>query len=111
MANGTRVAEGNTIPHTPGSALTAGDVVVQSNLVGVADVDIAAGELGALSVSGIYQLPRIASVITALPIGTLLYWNIASQEVRATAGGGFYIGKSIEVSPKITSTILVRLSQ
>ena len=106
-----KISKGDHIPHTPGSNLDAGAIVTLTNMIGIADTPISAGELGALSVSGIYQLPRIASVITALPIGTLLYWNIASQEVRATAGGGFYIGKSIEVSPKITSTILVRLSQ
>ena len=94
MANGTRVAEGNTIPHTPGSALTAGDVVVQSNLVGVADVDIAAGELGALSVSGIYELPKNTS--QAFSVGQLLYWNDTANELTTTASGNTLVGKCTE---------------
>ena len=44
------IQEGKNVDYTPGSAVTAGDVVVQGDLVGVAKLDIAANRQGALAV-------------------------------------------------------------
>ena len=42
MATATFRHEGASIDYTPGSAISAGDVIVQGELVGVAKLDIAA---------------------------------------------------------------------
>jgi len=39
-----------SIDYTPGSEVTAGDVVVQNELIGVAVADIAASEKGSLQI-------------------------------------------------------------
>ena len=106
-----RISAGNRIPHTPGSDLVAGSIVTFSQLIGIADAAIAAGELGALSISGVYDLPRIGSLLTALPAGSPLYWHISAEEVRTTPSGAFFIGYSIELSPKFATRILTLLRQ
>ena len=60
MAQAEFVQEGSAIDYTPGSAVTAGDVVVQSDLVGIAKLDIAANALGALAVAGVFDVAKEA---------------------------------------------------
>lgn len=81
----TFVSEGRTIDHTPGSAVSAGDVVVQGPLVGVATRDIAASALGALAVEGIFDVAMAAVTITA---GAAIYWDADGDPVGGTAGTG-----------------------
>lgn len=47
-----REKSGLRVDYTPGGAVDAGDVVVLSNMVGIAELDIAASALGALSIVG-----------------------------------------------------------
>jgi len=53
----TFVHDGNTIDYTPATDVAAGDVVVQGELIGVAKVPIPADKLGALAVTGVFDLP------------------------------------------------------
>jgi len=46
MATATFIHDGNAIDYTPGSDVSAGDVVVQGELVGVTKRDIPANTLG-----------------------------------------------------------------
>jgi predicted RecA/RadA family phage recombinase len=82
------VQQGLSIDYTPGSAVAAGDVVVQGKLVGVAKLDIAANVLGALTVLGIFDGVKDASDITA--VGTALYWDADGNPVGGEAGTGAY---------------------
>lgn len=49
-------AEGDDLDYTPGSALTAGDVVDLGDMVGIVIRDIAANELGALRIKGVFDV-------------------------------------------------------
>lgn len=55
----TKYQTGNMIDYTPDAAVTAGDVVDLSGstncLIGIADNDIAASTLGALTIKGVYK--------------------------------------------------------
>lgn len=82
---GKFLQEGNVIDHTPGSAVGAGDVVVQNSLVGIAKVDIAANALGALAVSGIFDVVKVTGGITA---GVACYWDATGDPVGGTSGTG-----------------------
>lgn len=44
-----------------GADIASGDVVVMGSLVGVAITDIADGELGAVSVEGVWRLPKVTT--------------------------------------------------
>lgn len=85
MAKAVRRDDGANIDYTPGSAVTAGDVIVLGDLVAVAEVDIAAGELGALALNGTFRVAKITGAIT---VGAKVYWNPTGDPVGGTAGSG-----------------------
>ena len=60
------------IDYTPGSAVTAGDVIVLGSVVAIATQDIAASVLGSLALEGVFKVPKITG---ANAVGTLIYWN------------------------------------
>ena len=81
MATAQFIHDGNSIDYTPGADVSAGDVVVQGELVGIAKLDIAANTLGALAVAGVFDLPKTAGVGEAITIGSKVYWDVA--DIRA----------------------------
>ena len=85
MTQARFVHDGSSVDYTPGSALTAGDVVVQGTLVGIAKVDVAAGALGALAVLGVFDVAKAAVAFTP---GAAVYWDADGNPVGGTAGTG-----------------------
>jgi predicted RecA/RadA family phage recombinase len=81
----TYIQEGEVINYTPGSAVVAGQVVVQNNLVGIALAPIAANAVGALAVSGIFDVDQNAEII---PAGSGVYWDADGTSVSGVAGAG-----------------------
>jgi len=79
------IQDGREIDYTPSSAVVAGQVVVQANLVGIAKQAIAANVLGALSVAGIFDVAQAAEII---PAGSPVYWDADGNPVGGTAGTG-----------------------
>lgn len=87
------------VDHTPGSAVTGGDVVVVGNVPMVAANDIAANELGALGAEGgVYRMPKTAGSGTAIGAGVKVYWDAGSKVVTTTAGGNKLFGYTTEAS-------------
>ncbi len=72
------IKDGKTIPHTPGSDVTAGDVIVLGEKVTVAKHDIPTGALGAVSAEGTFDFPKTA--VTVYDIGAKVFWDVADQE-------------------------------
>ena len=81
----TFVQAGESIDHTPVSAVVAGQVVVQGSMIGVAKTPIAAAALGALAVKGIFDVVK-ANEQQAL--GAALYWDADGNPYGGTAGTG-----------------------
>jgi len=79
--------EGLMIDYTPSSAVTAGDVIVQGELVGIATHDIAANALGAIAVEGVFQMVKLTGDggITA---GAIVYWDVADGAVTTDSDTG-----------------------
>ena len=111
MATARFVHDGNAIDYTPGSAVTAGDVVVQGELVGVAKLDIAASALGALAVTGVFDFPKATGAGTAITAGANCYWDAANSRATTTATGNKLIGKVVAAAADADDTVRVRLSQ
>lgn len=101
------VQKGNAIDYRPASAVTAGDVIVQGNLVGIARLYIPAETLGALAVSGVYE---IAKASEAISIGTVLYWDDTAKNVTATAANNTYIGKAVSAAESADTAVCVLLN-
>lgn len=92
------------VDYTPGAAVTAGDVVVQNNLPCVAHVDIANGELGALSVGGgVYLCTGDA----AISVGKKVYWDDTNNKVTETATGNKGFGWTVSACSGDGSTCRV----
>lgn len=84
MPTASYVAPGNKLDYTPGSAVDAGDVVVLGSCVCVADDDIAANTLGAVSCSGVWRLPCHSGATAAQ--GALINWYATSSIAHASTG-------------------------
>lgn len=100
------------IDYTPGSAVTAGDVIVQSDLVAIAPLDIAASALGSLAVQGVWDMPcDAAGTGTAIAAGDKLYWDAINEIVSLSSGVGKYCGKAVSAVAATGTTCRVMLNQ
>ena len=105
------VQRGDAIDHTPEADVAAGDVVVMSGkLIGVAKLDIKAGEHGALALTGVYEMPKAAG--TAFGLGAEVGWNAAERQVVAAgSSGSVRIGHAVAPAEEAGLLVLVRLCQ
>ena len=100
--------EGDFVDYTPGAAVSAGEVVVQGTMVGVATKDIAASTRGALRVGGVFDFAKGSGAITA---GALVYWNDTANQATTTASGNKLIGPAVEAAADGDSTVRALLAQ
>ena len=115
MATARFIHDGKSIDYTPGTAVSAGDVVVQGELVGIAKLDMAAGQLGALAVTGVFDVAKAAGAGTDIAVGAKLYWNATDKRVETTSGdpAGTHktLGKAVRAAATTDATVRVRLEQ
>ena len=113
MAQVVFIQDGAAVDYRPGAAVTAGDVVVQGDLIGVAKQDIAANALGALAVEGVFDFPKASGVGTAISVGAIVYWDDAADEATTSSGAGANkeLGKTIAAAGDNDTTVRVRVSQ
>jgi len=113
MAQAVFAHEGAAIDYTPGADVSAGDVIVQGDLVGVARLDIKAGVLGALAVTGVFDFAKATGVGTAIAAGVEVYWEVADAEAKTDSetGANKLIGKTIAAAGDNDAEVRVRMSQ
>ena len=111
MATVKFVQTGNSIDYTPDVAVAAGEVVVQNDLVGVSKLPIAASELGALAVSGVFDFPKDTGSASGIEAGVKVYWDEDEEIATETADGNVYLGKSVKAAADDDEAVRVRLSQ
>lgn len=103
------IQRGESIDYTPETDVAAGDIVKVGGLVGVAKLDIKAGELGALALVGIYE---ITTNSTAIAAGAMVSVDPATGKVCAQdASGAVKFGHAVAAAGAGDSTVLVRLTQ
>lgn len=113
MATAQFIHDGKSIDYTPGADVSAGDVVVQNDLIGIAKLDIASGALAALAVTGVFDLPKATGVGEAIGAGAKVYWD-AGNTVATTdpaAGANKYLGKTVRDAGDDDAAVRVRLEQ
>ena len=106
---------GNAIDYTPDAAVAAGQVVVQGNVVGYAERDIAAGALGALTVGGIADVKKATGAITA---GAAVYWDADGiplsvdtgvvGALTTTATNNTFVGWAVIAAAELATTAKVK---
>ena len=90
--------------YTPGAAVTAGDIVDGVGIgVGVADNDIAANELGAVRVAGVYLIDNADD--TAFAQGATVGWDATAGKAVVAGAGDYDIGTAYAVY--VAGTLLV----
>ena len=107
------IHDGNSIDHTPSVDVAAGDVVVQGDLIGIAKLDIVAGTLGALAVTGVFDVSKATGADTAIPAGLKVYWDAVSSVATTDddSGNNKYLGKAVAAAGTDDATVRVRLEQ
>lgn len=110
MPTATFVHDGGAIDYTPAADVAAGDVVVLGDLVGIAKLDIAAGKLGALHVTGVYDVPKASGAGTGIASGVSVYWDAAAKQATASAGSRPLLGVTVAAAADAATTVRVRLA-
>ena len=107
------VHEGGAIDYTPGADVLTGAVVVQAELVGVAQGPIKANQLGSLAVSGVFDFPKALGAGSGMPAGTNAYWDAGAQNAtkNAAAGANKLIGKAVKTTVDADTSVRIRLLQ
>jgi len=105
------VKKGNDIDHIPTANVAAGDVVpIGPDLLGMAKLDIKAEGLGALSLVGVFDMPKETGGGKDIEAGENVYWDIANQIV-STEDSKQFLGKAIAAAGENDETVRVRLVQ
>ena len=103
------VQRGESIDFTPTADVAAGDIIKVGSLVGVAKLDIKAGELGALALCGVYE---IATNGTAIEAGAVVFVDPATGKVCAEcASGAVKFGHAVAAAAAADTLVLIRLEQ
>jgi predicted RecA/RadA family phage recombinase len=107
------VQKGDSIDFIPTEAVNAGDVVILGDLVGIAKLDIAAGELGSLALVGVFDIPKAAGAVTA---GAKIYYDAVNAVATTEADDGgdpavafAYLGKVVADAADTDETVRIRL--
>jgi predicted RecA/RadA family phage recombinase len=80
------------MPYTPGSAVSAGDVIVSGGAAFVAHVDIAANYQGEVACGGgVYQLTADGAITP----GQDVFWDATNHIISLTSGGNTPFGKML----------------
>jgi len=110
--NARYVQRGEAIDFTPAADIHAGDVVRLGRLVGIAKLDIKAGELGALALVGVYEFKVKAG--ETIEAGDGVYFDPLAGTVTKTAPGAgsttFSVGVAVAHADP-GELALVRLDQ
>ena len=101
----TYVQRGEYIDIVPESKVSAGDVVVQGDLVGVSKLDIEAGKLGAIATTGGYDVEKGNEAFAA---GAKAYWD--GGKATATAEGNTRIGLAVQAAAASSPTVRILLN-
>lgn len=94
MASEARFLHGEPlmVDHTPGSAVSAGQVVVTADTPRIAHLDIAANTLGALAAGGgVYEVAGDAAIAADKKV----YWNNTANKVTETATSNKVFGVTV----------------
>ncbi len=99
------IQRGAQLDYIPSDDVEQGDFITFGTVVGVAERPIKAGELGAISVFGVYQADKDDAEITA---GAKVYLN-SDGKITATAENNIPAGVAVEAAAAADATVKVLL--
>jgi predicted RecA/RadA family phage recombinase len=105
----TAISVGYRVDYTPNADVALGAVVVQGQLIGIADRPLPASKLGALAIKGVFGMPKATGSGSAITAGAKVYWDAANSVVTTTVSTNVYVGKVIKAAADGDSTVSVLL--
>jgi predicted RecA/RadA family phage recombinase len=82
------VHKGDRLDYTPTAKVSAGDVLVDGELVTVATHDIETGVKGSVARVGVFAFPKATGVGEGLDRGTIVYWDASGEVATDSDGSG-----------------------
>lgn len=104
------IQKGDILDWTNGgvAVVPAGTVTVAGTFVGVVQNDIAPGELGAIAITGVWEIP-VGDGVTFTQ-GAPVYWNNGAGYAAAEGGEGvYYAGRAAYAAGEGATEVYVRL--
>ena len=105
MAKATYVHRGENIDYTAAADTEYMEIVLFAVCIGDALTPIAKGEMGTVSLTGVYDMPAAASL--KIKTGDAVYWNKTNKNIDTTEAGGIPAG--IAVAEKGAAETVVRV--
>jgi predicted RecA/RadA family phage recombinase len=100
-------AKGDVIDYTPTTGVAAGEAVVVGSMVGVASRPIAANELGALNVEGVFSIEKPTGAGTAIAQGAKVYLYQGQAVTGATGTVMGFAAKAAATTDNSVDVLLV----
>ena len=107
----TYVQRGETVDFIAAADVAAGDVVPIGEIVGVCQRQVVAGEIGPLTVTGVFDFPKATGSGSGIAAGAKAYWDGSAKVITTTAASNKYVGKTVLAAGNNDETVRVRLSQ
>lgn len=101
------ICDGKSIEVVATAAILSGDVVVASNIVGVAATSAAIGETVAVSITGVFLLVKAAG--TSWNQGDKIYWDATNKVVTSTAASNTLMGYAYKSAASADTSAYVKL--
>ena len=98
---------GQAIDFVPSRDVAAGEILVCNGMAGAVKIPVRAGELGALHLSGVYDVKKDGSAVNA---GDRVYFDAASRLATGIAEGGVFLGVAAVNSPAESPKVRVILN-
>lgn len=102
------IQPGDTLTIPAPAVVLSGGVVIAGEIKGIAGSHAAVGEPVDVSVTGVFELPKVAA--NAFTLGAAVHWDAATGLATSTASGNTKLGVAVEAAPASTATVKVRLS-
>lgn len=103
------IQEGDVLDYTAGgAAIAAGAIALMGKRIGVVLADIAANETGAVSVTGVWSIAKLATDVVAQ--GDLLYWDAANSRLTTTDVGNTLAGYAAAAAGNGVATVSIKIN-
>ena len=106
MPSARFVQRAETVDFIPGRDIASGEVIRLGKLIGVTKLPIKAGELGTLSISGVFDLDKPSGI--CFSAGSTVYWD--SENGCVETAGDILLGIAIRRASETSDTVRILLN-
>lgn len=100
-------SEGVTLSILAPATLSSGDVIVAGELKGIAATDADSSDLVAVTVEGVFQLPKLSTA--AFDLGEAVFWDVADGQCNEDNTNPV-LGYAVAAAANSSATVLVELT-